>query len=247
MVYGVSGSGKTSLLGLLAQFEEFRPIYFFDFDLRIASLRARLDPKYWDFVESEPYRDQKVQGESIVIMQAKIDKLVPLGFKTAVVDSATFCMKSIMSRVLAQDGAKPATFTPQLQHYMAQISTFEELVQKLCGNPNLNVFFTAHEDTNKDEVTGRLFKGLDLTGKAANRIPGYFNELWHCEVLQQSGKDAEFRVRTKSDMLYPARTTYRTLQPVEKQEEIWHKILKERTSTAAQQEALEKGTATLLK
>jgi hypothetical protein len=48
-------------------------------------------------------------------------------------------------------------------------------------------------------------------------------------------------------MLYPARTTYRTLQPVEKQEEIWHKILKERTSTAAQQEALEKGTATLLK
>lgn len=228
MIYGPSGCGKTTLLGLLAQYEEFRPIYFFDFDLRIQSLRARLDPQYWDYIDADPYRDQQVQGESVVYMMAKIDKLVPAGFKTAIVDSATFCMKAIMSRVLALDGQKPPTFTPQLQHYMAQISTFEELVQRMCGSPKLNVFFTAHEDTNKDEITGRLFKGLDLTGKAANRIPGYFNELWHCEVLQQSGKESEFRVRTRSDMLYPARTTYRSLQAVEKQEEIWPRVLKER-------------------
>lgn len=233
MIYGTSGGGKTTLVGLLAQYEQFRPIYFFDFDLRIQSLRARLDQQYWDFIESDPYRDQQVQGESVVYMLAKIDKLVPLGFKSAVIDSATFCMKAIMARVLALDGQKPATFTPQLQHYMAQISQFEEIVQRLCGNPKLNVFFTAHEDTNKDEITGRLFKGLDLTGKAANRIPGYFNELWHCEVLQTSGKEPEFRVRTRSDMLYPARTTYRTLQAVEKQEEIWQKIIKERAATGA--------------
>jgi len=235
LIYGTSGSGKTSLLGLLAQYEALRPIYFFDFDLRIASLRARLDQQYWDFVDSDPYRDQNVQGESVVYLQAKIDKLVPAGFKSAVVDSATFCMRAVMAKVLAADG-KPATFTPQLQHYMAQISTFEEVVQRLCGNPKLNVFFTAHEDTNKDEITGRMFKGLDLTGKAANRVPGYFNELWHTEVFQQSGKEPEFRVRTRSDVLYPARTTYRTLDAVERQDLIWEKILAERKATT---EALE--------
>ena len=228
-IYGVSGSGKTSLLGQLAQYEEFTPIYWFDWDLRIASLQARLDKKYWDRVLMDPYRDVTVPGEAFVLMQAKIDKLQKEGVKTTVVDSATFCMKGIMQRVLAADGKGP-TSNPQLQNYMQQISLFEEVVSRLCGKKDLNVFFTAHEDTQKDDITGRLFKGVDLTGKAANRIPGYFNELWHTEVTATMTSPPEFKIRTRSDAIYASRTTFRGLEAVETQSQIWQKIIKERES-----------------
>jgi trans-aconitate methyltransferase len=92
----------------------------------------------------------------------------------------------------------------------------------------MNIILTAHEDTSKDEITGRLFKAIDLTGKLAQRIPGYFNEFWHTEVVQQTGKDPEFKVRTRSDQVYAARTSYKGLQTLEDQGKIWEKIIKER-------------------
>ena len=225
-LYGVSGAGKTSVLGLMAQYEEFTPIYWFDWDKRIASLQARLDKKFWDRVIADPYRDNNIPGEAFILMQAKIDKLEKEGIKTAVVDSATFCMKGIMARVLGADG-KAATSSPQLQHYMQQISLFEEVVARLCSK-QMNIFFTAHEDTQKDEITGRLFKNVDLTGKAANRIPGYFNELWHMEVTASMNAAPTYKIRTRSDAIYSARTTFRTLDTCEDQALIWQKIIKER-------------------
>ena len=225
-LYGVSGSAKTTTLGLAAQYDLFAPIYWFDWDLRIASLQATLPSKFWEKIIADPYRDTGIPGEAFILMQAKIDKLEKEGFKSVVVDSATFCMKGIMARVLGADG-KAATSSPQLQHYMQQISLFEEVVARLCSK-QMNVFFTAHEDTQKDEITGRLFKNVDLTGKAANRIPGYFNELWHLEVTASMNAAPTYKIRTRSDAIYSARTTFRTLDTLEAQDKIWQKIIKER-------------------
>jgi hypothetical protein len=131
-----------------------------------------------------------------------------------------------MARVLMLDGNKPATFTPQLQHYMQQISLIEELVSRACAK-NMAVVMTCHEDTQRDEVLGKLYKAVDLTGKSANRIPGYFNEFWHCEVIQSSQKEPQYCVRTRSDMVYAARTSFKSLEAVEQADAIWGKIVKE--------------------
>ena len=227
LIYGPSGNGKTSLLGQLALYDEFRPVYVFDWDLRIGALRSRLPVDVWPFVESDPYRDGNIGGEAFTYMQAKMEKLESLGFKSVIIDSYTFAMKGMMNRVLALDG-KAVTSTPQLQNYMAQMSLAEDTVARACGR-KFNFFITCHEDTSKDEMTGRLFKAVDLTGKMAQRIPGYFNEMWHCEVSQQAGKEPQFVVRTKSDQTFGARTSYKILSAVEQQGDIWPKIIKERT------------------
>lgn len=230
LVYGVSGSGKTTLAGLMAMHEELRPIYYFDWDLRLASLRARLPKEVWPFIEVDQYRDKNLPGEAFTLMQAKLDRLEG-SFKTAVIDSMTFAMQGIMARVLFLDGNKAPTTTPQLQHYMQQQSLVVDLISRLCSK-KINIIVTGHEDTSKDEITGRMFKALDLTGKLATRIPGYFNEFWHTELVQQSGQEPQFKVRTRSDQVFAARTSFRTLQTMEDQATIWTKILKEKQGNA---------------
>lgn len=233
LLFGVSGSAKTTLWGLLSKYEEFRPIYCLDFDLRIASLRARLTTEEMANIKFDSFRDRLVQGESYVAAESISRNIKGLNtkygveFKTIVIDSGTFMTNQIMNRVLMMDGGKPATTNPQLQHYLQLQSLQAELISRLayCG---LNFIFTCHEDTSKDEITGRLFKGVDLNGKSANKIPGYFNEIWHTEVRMKPGGDPEYVVRTRSDAIYSARTSYSSLKTVEPQEEIWPKIIQER-------------------
>lgn len=228
--YGVSGSGKTTLWGLMAKYEEFRPIYCLDFDLRIASLRAVLSPDEMRFIKYDSFRDKSIQGEAYVAAEAISRNVKALNtkynceFKTIAIDSGTFMTNQIMNRVLMMDGGKPATTNPQLQHYLQLQSLQAELISRLafCG---LNFIFTCHEDTNKDEITGRLFKSVDLNGKSANKIPGYFNEIWHTEIRMQPGGSTEYVVRTRSDAIYSARTSFRQLQSIESQADIWKKIV----------------------
>lgn len=231
LIYGVSGSAKTTLWGLMAKYEQFYPIYCMDFDLRIASLRARLTAEEMSRIRFDPFRDNKVQGEAYIAAESLSRNIPALNtkynceFKTIVVDSGTFMTTQIMNRVLMLDGGKPATQNPQLQNYL-QLQSFQaEFISRLAFS-GLNFIFTCHEDTNKDEITGRLFKSVDLNGKSANRIPGYFNEIWHTEITKEPAKEeSTYKVRTRSDAIYSARTSFSQLKSVELQEDIWPKIL----------------------
>ena len=230
LTYGVSGSAKTTLWGLMSKFEQLSPIYCLDFDLRIASLRARLSADEMKHIYFDSFRDKSLQGESYVAAEA-ISRNIPalntkygVTFKTIVIDSGTFMTTQIMNRVLMLDGGKPSTTNPQLQHYLQLQSLQAELISRFAFS-GLNFIFTCHEDTNKDEISGRLFKAVDLNGKSANRIPGYFNEIWHTEVRAKPGSDPEYVVRTRSDAIYSARTSYKQLLSVEPQEDVWPKIL----------------------
>jgi hypothetical protein len=229
LLWSASGGGKTTLAGLMAAYEEFYPLYVMDFDLRIASLQAIVPRELWPRIASDPYRDNKIQGEAFLMAQAQIDQLEAKKFKTVVVDSFSFAMQAIMNRVLAIDG-KPSTAIPQLQQYNAQKSLAVDFISRLCAK-TFNVVVTCHEDTDKDEVTGRLFKSLDLTGKLAGKMPGYFNEFWHCEVTQEPGKMPSYMVRTRGDLVYAARTAYK-LEALEPQGKIWGKIVEQRKALA---------------
>jgi hypothetical protein len=230
LIYGVSGSGKTSLWGLMAKYEPFRPIYCMDFDLRLASLKAVLSPEELKHIYFDHYRDKAIQGEAYVAVELLSRNLASLKarygveFRTLVIDSGTFMATQIMNRVLMLDGGKPATTNPQLQHYLQLQALQAELVSRFAFS-GLNFIFTCHEDTSKDEVTGRLFKGVDLNGKSANKIPGYFNEIWHTEVVQKPGGEPSFAVRTRSDPIYSARTSFKSLMSLEPQDAIWPKVL----------------------
>ena len=226
LLYGVSGSAKTTLIGMMAHHEEFRPIYIFDFDLRISSLRVRIPKELWGLIESDPYRDSRIPGEGFTMAEYKLGQLDPTKYKTIAVDSGTFMADAVMARVLQLDGKSP-TSTPQVQHYMQQQSIVKDFVSKAAAQ-KWNFILTCHETTDKDEMTGRLFRSLSIAGPKLNeKLPGLFNELWHTELRQRSGQEPEYVVKCKSDLLYSARTSFKSLEQIEPQEKIWGKIIAE--------------------
>src|SRR3990167_5088204 len=153
LIYGVTGSAKTTLSGLAASYDELSPIYFFDWDLRIASLRAQLPQELWNRIEVDSYRDISIPGEAIIQMQAMVEKLDYNKYKTVVVDSMLFMMLGIMSRVLNLAG-KAVESTPTLPNYMERQSIVKQLLSRMCAKP-ANLIWTCMEGDSKDETTGR--------------------------------------------------------------------------------------------
>lgn len=226
-VWGKSGDGKSTLIGLMAQFEEFRPVYFADWDRRFVSLRARVPQEVWKYIGYDVYTDVNVQGGGWTAFEARMQRIDQEGYKTIVIDSMTFLLMGLMNRVLVLDGMKPSTSNPQLQNYLSQQSMVKDILQKLMSK-KLNVLCTFHEANDKDEYSGRLFKAFAITGKLTETVPGYFNEIWHCSIAPAvAGAEPEFVVRTKGDGVYMARTTFKSLPAVCKQGEFWQKLVAE--------------------
>lgn len=226
LIYGVTGSAKTTLAGLTAEHEELSPAYFFDWDMRIASLRARLLEQYWSRIEVDTYRDVTIAGEAFSIMQSKIEHLDYKKFKTIVVDSMLFMMLGIMNRVLLLASKQPTT-APSLPNYMDRQSLVKELLGRMCAKP-VNLIWTCMEGVVKDEVNGTMYRTFEMDPKLVPVIPGYFNEVWHTEIIRQTGTEPQYMVRTRSDGIYAARTTYKSLETLEPQSTIWQKIILER-------------------
>lgn len=226
-VWGVSGAGKTTLAGLMAAHEELRPIYFADWDRRIVSLRARVPKEYWQYIHSDVYTDTNIQGGGWTAFEAKMMNIQSQGYKTVVIDSMTFLLMGLMNRVLLLDGNRPSTSNPQLQNYLTQQSMVKDILQKLCSK-KINLICTFHEANDKDEYSGRVFKAFAITGKLTETVPGYFNEIWHCAISPMTpGQEPDYIVKTKSDGVYMARTTFKTLKTAERQADFWPKVVKE--------------------
>jgi len=239
-----TGKGKSVLAGLTVRHPELSPVYFLDFDGRVGSLAAVLTPEEMERVYFDHYQDGKLQGSSwtaanlIATDLSRLDKKYGVEFKTIVVDSMSFLLDAIMAAVLFRDGGKPATMTPQIQHYMEQQSFVKEFVKNLNGSGR-NIIMTCHEDAQKDDTLGKVFKSFDITGKLANRVPGFFNEIWHSEVIVKTGAATRYAVRVRSDLVYTARTCYKFLPDVVPQADIWGLILKGR-GPQAEGEVVEK-------
>jgi hypothetical protein len=226
-VWGVSGAGKTTLAGLMAAHEELRPIYFADWDRRIVSLRARVPKEYWQYIHSDVFQDTTIQGGGWTAFEAKMMNIQSQGFKTVVIDSMTFMLMGLMNRVLLLDGNRPSTSNPQLQNYLTQQSMVKDILQKLCAK-KINLICTFHEANDKDEYSGRVFKAFAITGKLTETVPGYFNEIWHCAISPMTpGQEPDYIVKSKSDGVYMARTTFKTLKTAERQADFWPKVVKE--------------------
>lgn len=226
LIYGVTGSAKTTLVALATKYPEFTPMYFADWDLRIASLRAIIPSSDYDKIHADPYRDVQIGGEAFTRFQAFVANIEQTPYKSWCIDSFTSLLEGIMAHVLKL-ASKPANAIPSLPNYMERQSIVKQLITTMCGK-NLHLFVNCHEDTAKDEITGRLFKSFDMDPKLQNRIPNYFNEVWHTEIVTTTAQGTQRMIRTRSDMVYAARTSYKTLVDVEQQNTIWQKIAAER-------------------
>lgn len=230
LIYGRSGRGKTCTCGFCLCTEEMRPMYVFDFDFRIYSLLSVVGPEELEHLEYDHFIDPEGEKPSAFDRAEgklrELSKTIKLGEgpRTLVVDSLTFMQKAAMARI-QHNNRRPANSIPQQQDYLAQMALVESFVSRMRGLP-CHVICIASEDAETDTTTELVTRGIDVTGKLARRLPGYFNEQWYMDVKTVPGKQPIHRCMTAATTRYDAKTCFaHVLEVAEDPKGIWQKII----------------------
>jgi len=191
LLIGAPKSGKSCLAG------QFPRPYFVDIDNNLGSVRrhlSKLDSTkefFYDTVTEDaagkpldtPFRYEYLT--KLVLEACKSDKI-----DTIVIDSLTTLTDLILSHIMRVNGRTVL----QIQDW----GTFQQLLLKLVyalRSSGKYIIFTAHEETQKDEVSGIVMYKLSLPGQLKDKLAAYFSDIWHTEV-DQKGSEYKFIVRT---------------------------------------------------
>lgn len=135
---------------------------------------------------------------------------------TFVVDSATTWSQCAMYQVLKMQGragtvrigaGKGATGfygVPHKQDWLPQMAMLEKAMRDMASLP-CDCILTGHDDMDKDEVSGKMFVHLMITGKLQKRVPLLFDEIYHTDTVETS-EGLGYRFLTRKTGLYQART-----------------------------------------
>jgi hypothetical protein len=201
LIYGSMGSGKTNILKTCRL-----PVLVHSFDPggtktirdEIAAGKIIADTRF----ETEDPKNPKVA----VAWDKEYDRLKRGGIfeqiGTYAIDSGTTFSGSFMNEVLRKAGR--AAGTPQQNDYLPTMMMMENAIKDITSLP-CDFVFICHEDTDKDEATGRMFVGPLMIGKLKYRIPILFDEIYYATTTETSA-GVNYKLLTRSTGLYKART-----------------------------------------
>lgn len=184
LLIGESGSGKTSFLAGMP-----KP-WIADFDGKVVSgaeFLRKHKPAQLAHVEYEDYASMKgapiLPANKVNSDLGKFKTQVPFPYETVGLDSlTTFSDHSMEYLIKANPGVVKRMATqgvqlPVLQDYQMARIWFKQFIGAMLALP-CNVVMTAHIQTEKDEVTGRIIRSPMMAGKLAQELPIYFGEVW---------------------------------------------------------------------
>jgi len=226
LFYGGSGSGKTELAASFnahdprvnweaAWEEKVGKVMMMDYDDGMLTVRGAPNITYHTFTED---RGRPTIYNDLIRMKPKIEELSRSGeIHTLVHDSLTTLTEACMNQVLYSTGH--VGLQPTFPEWGTQMRYIQDIIIWSLSLP-VNVIMTAHEQIQKDDTTGRVWCLPLVTGKLAQRISLYFDEVYHLE--SGTGKDARFQMLTRPDRIYTAKsrigykeayqvTSYRTI------------------------------------
>jgi len=195
LVIGDYGSGKSIFASTFPT-----PAFVFDFDKGILSYRGKdfdytsynIDPKGWiefdkDFLE--------------------IKKAVAEGkYKTLIVGSTSTMSDLAMERALQLDPKRSTTNGPLWNVHYSIVKNLVEGKLRQIMQLECNIVIIAHLQVIKDEETGAVISTQPLLpGALAQKIPGYFDEVYYAFNRMKEGKPT-FLLQTVSKGLYKARS-----------------------------------------
>jgi hypothetical protein len=224
LLKGPPGTGKTTKAA------HFPKPVFFNFDNNLSGLKKLPDairkeirvvnPQVKDGKEldSASMWDNFVAQLTIVLEDPHV--------RTVVIDSLTTLAERLMDKVV---GTSNPTVQVTQKHWGDFGKYLKWLADEVLCNPALdkNIIFIAHEQSEKDDASGKVFYNLSIGGKMKSNFDLYFSNSWRCYCLQTMGNPTEYRVRTAATHQFSAKCSLVGIPEDAKWEDISASILKQ--------------------
>ena len=212
VIYGGTGSGKSSLLRTARM-----PLHVDSFDpggSKVLRGEATLNGKKYpeqmskgNIIVDSRYEVENPESPTMIkLWDEEFHKRLKMGYFDALgtyaLDSITTWAQDIMYAVIKKAGR--AGGTPQQNDWLPQMQIIENAIRKIISLP-CDCIMIGHDNTDKDEATGRMFISLMITGKLVRRIPLLFDEVY-ASLTKETSKGVEYQLLTKHTGLYQARS-----------------------------------------
>lgn len=194
LVYGPSGTGKTFSLRSAR-----KPLFVDSFDPGGSVVLADLIAAGQAIVRAEFENEDPKHPSAFAKWDSSLDAIEQSGlmakFGTYVIDSATTWGQAALNLVLQKAGR--AGGTPQQNDWYPQMTLMEAGIRRVFKFP-CDIIFICHNDTQKDEIVGKITRAPMLTGKSKIRIPLLFSEVYYSDTKRTS-KGTEYVWQLQSD------------------------------------------------
>jgi hypothetical protein len=191
LLWGPQKRKKTRLL-LTAP----KPVRVYDFDNGALSLAAEAKPGEIQVVRFREAKADKIghsqkrptQKDLFDAFITDFNSLYDLPAKdlpaTICYDSLTSLSDIVLEYVLAMNGRND----PQFQDWGQAIVKIEESIQSACSLA-ANFILIAHEQVQRDELTGSIRNDPMTIGKLSQKIAMYFDEVMYTDVVSVNNKN----------------------------------------------------------
>lgn len=186
LIYGDSGTGKTTLAGSADAVPSMRPVLFVDIEGGTASLQHS-----YPEVETVRVTTWKEMQE---VYNALHDG--DHGYKTVVLDSLTEIQKFNMYSIMGEVMQKRPDLDPDVPSMREWGKNLEQIRRMVRGFRDLDMhtIFTSLNKTEKDQKTGLTTMKPSLSGKMADEVAAFLDIVVYYYVKQiGDGDDAEFK------------------------------------------------------
>lgn len=214
LLYGPSGTGKTEFAATWAEEGE---VLYLDSDQGIVTIKAttRISPDLKTRIKRIPVLDKSpdvhiTQPIGWETCKGVVNSIASTGSfgtctpKTIVMDSMTTVSAMTMSWTLFSN-RKALDTQPSLPDWGKQVEELKRFLNLCRSLKGINFICIAHEQYEKDELSGRVWCLPLVTGKFAQQISGYFDEVYHTRV-DQTGSGHAYKLDTKASGLITAKS-----------------------------------------
>lgn len=230
LVYGASGTGKTHLIGTLA---ELGTVLVVDVDKGFRTLQTAKDIKNKENIEVVSF-DQFADLDSLYKLVQKnepaewskaLNITVAKPFDWIVYDTWSETQWYMMQQLRKNSGLGGGAFERldfrkniQIQHWGMMTDLNKLAIESLRDCTHVNQVFTMQETAVKDDITGAMVKGPAIHGKLVQELPAYFEIVvhtytdisgsWCATTLPKQGWPAKTRLGVGKDVKLPRATDF---------------------------------------
>jgi len=201
MLYGRSGSGKSTMA---STFPGKKGII--DTDSGAISYSSSKDCSIYTILEDSNISNMKPEAwlDAVKVLNELItDNTI----KTIIIDSFTTLADACLKYILGtQNKTIQAASFVDWGRQMDLLTNF--LFRAFSSRKNVIGIF--HEEMTKDELTGQTWCSILITGKLSEKMPDYFDEVYHLETTRK-GNETVYQARTRATNLYVAKSRLSTV------------------------------------